>query len=129
MEKENFFMYKRIDHVALHVEDLDQSIKFYETNFGCHKYFEHRAGPGFRIAYMKLGDTVLELTHSPDGDMKGFHFCFETDNLDVAIAALKQNGVKCLTEPYETAARVPSEEGWRRTVFEGPDGEQIELRG
>jgi len=124
-----FYMFKRIDHVALHVADIDRSIEFYVTHFGCEKYFEHTAGPGFRIAYLKSGDTVLELTHFSDGDMKGFHFCFETDDLDGAIAALKSSGVKCLTEPYETAARVPREQGWRRTVFEGPDGEQIELRG
>jgi lactoylglutathione lyase len=31
--------------------------------------------------------------------------------------------------PHETAAREPRENGWRRVVFAGPDGEQIELRG
>lgn len=122
-------MFKRIDHVALHVADIDKSIAFYETHFGCETYFEHKAGPGFRIAYLRMGDTVLELTHHPDDAMLGFHFCFETDDLDEAVSTLKKNGVKCLTEPYETAARSPAEEGWRRTVFEGPDGEQIELRG
>jgi lactoylglutathione lyase len=31
--------------------------------------------------------------------------------------------------PHQTAAREPREKGWRRVVFRGPDGEQIELRG
>ena len=122
-------LFKRIDHVAIHVADIDRSIKFYTNNFGCDKYFEHTAGPGFRIAYLKMGDTVLELVNSPEEKMSGFHFCFETCDLDAAIRKLKACKVKCVTEPYETAARSPEEKGWRRSVFEGPDGEQIELRG
>jgi lactoylglutathione lyase len=31
--------------------------------------------------------------------------------------------------PHPTTAREPREENWRRVVFRGPDGEQIELRG
>ena len=122
-------LFKRIDHVAIHVADIDRSISFYTNHFGCKKYFEHTAGPGFRIAYLRMGDTLLELVNSPEKKMSGFHFCFETCDLDAAIKKLKACRVKCLTEPYETAARSPREEGWRRTVFEGPDGEQIELRG
>ena len=122
-------LFKRIDHVAIHVSDIDRSISFYRNNFGCEKYFEHTAGSGFRIAYLRVGDTVLELVNSPEDVMSGFHFCFETCDLDAAIKKLKACGVKCVTEPYKTAARSPREKGWRRTVFEGPDGEQIELRG
>ena len=122
-------LFKRIDHVAIHVADIDHSIDFYTNNFGCDKYFEHTAGPGFRIAYLKMGDTILELVNSPGEKMSGFHFCFETSDLDAAMEQLKASRIKCVTEPYETAARSPSEKGWRRAVFEGPDGEQIELRG
>jgi len=33
-------MFKRIDHVALEVADIDRSIDFYETHFGCKHYYE-----------------------------------------------------------------------------------------
>ena len=122
-------LFKRIDHVAIHVADIDHSIDFYANNFGCDKYFEHTAGPGFRIAYLKMGDTILELVNSPGEKISGFHFCFETGDLDAAVEQLKACRIKCVTEPYETAARSPSEKGWRRAVFYGLDGEQIELRG
>ena len=92
-------MFRRIDHVALHVADL------------------------------KLDDTVLELTHKSDGAMKGFHFCLEADDLDKAIKTLQDEGVTLLRPAHDTAARTPREQGWRRVVFIGPDGEQIELRG
>jgi lactoylglutathione lyase len=122
-------MFKRIDHVALHVKDLDGSVKFYEQHFGFRHYFQHAAGSGVQIAYLKLGDTVLELTHHFDGAMTGFHFCLETDNFDETVAKLQRDGVKLIRAPHDTAAREQRENGWRRVVFAGPDGEQIELRG
>ena len=122
-------MFRRIDHVALHVSDIDRSISFYERHFGCETYYEHSSSRGFRIAYLKLGDTVLELTHHGDGDMKGFHFCFETDDFEGAVAAMEKAGIPCLQPPHDTDARTPRETGWRRVVFSGPDGEAIELRG
>jgi lactoylglutathione lyase len=122
-------MFKRIDHVAIHVSDLNRSVAFYEKHFGFTHYFQQTASGGLRIAYLKLGDTVLELTHHSDGEMKGFHFCLETDNFDETVSRLQENGVKLIRAPHQTAAREPREEGWRRVVFGGPDGEQIELRG
>ncbi|MBF8253508.1 MAG: Glyoxalase-like domain containing protein [Deltaproteobacteria bacterium] len=122
-------MFKRIDHVAIHVADLDRSVAFYEQHFGFKKYFQHAGGGGMQIAYLKLGDTVLELTHRTDGAMMGFHFCLETDNFDETVAKLQQDGVRLVRAPHDTAAREPRENGWRRVVFAGPDGEQIELRG
>jgi len=122
-------MFQRIDHVAIHVSDLERSVAFYETHFGFKKYFQHAATGGLQIAYLKLGDTVLELTHKTDRAMLGFHFCLETDDFDAAVSQLQQDGVTLVRPPHDTAAREPRENGWRRVVFAGPDGEQIELRG
>ena len=120
----------KIDHVALHVSDLARSVEFYEKNFGFRHYFQHAAGGGHQIAYLKLGDTVLELTHYPNGSaMAGFHFCLEVDQLEAAPAELQAAGVAMVRAPHDTAAREEREQGWRRVVFRGPDGEQIELRG
>ena len=122
-------MFKRIDHMALHVRDLERSVAFYESHFGFKNYFQHAVAGGMQIAYLKLGDTVLELTHHSDGSMSGFHFCLETDRFDEAVAELRNAGVEMARAPHDTAAREPREAGWRRVVFRGPDGEQIELRG
>jgi lactoylglutathione lyase len=118
-------VFKRIDHVAIHVGDLERSVAFYEKHFGFKKYFQHAATGGMEIAYLRLGDTVLELTHKSDGAMAGFHFCLETDNFDETVGKLKRDGVQVLRPPHSTAAREPCETGWRRVVFAGPDGEQI----
>src|SRR5690349_5620395 len=89
-EARSDLMFRRIDHVAIHVSDLDRSVAFYEQRFGFEKYFQHAATGGMQIAYLKLGDTVLELTHKSDGPMKGFHFCLEAENFDAAVDALKK---------------------------------------
>ncbi len=122
-------MYKRIDHVALHVGNLERSVDFYERHFGFRNYFQHAVSGGPRIAYLKLGDTVLELTEHAEGAMSGFHFCLETDGFDGAVSKLQADGVELVRAPHQTAAREPREQNWRRVVFRGPDGEQIELRG
>ena len=122
-------MFKRIDHVAIHVADLDRSVQFYERHFGFKRYFQHAAGNGLQIAYLKLADTVLELTHHSDGTMAGFHFCLETDDFAETVEKLQRDGVKLVRAPHDTAAREPRENGWRRVVFARPDGEHIVLRG
>ncbi len=121
--------YKRIDHTALHVADLEASKAFYETHFGFETYFEHGTPGGVSIAYLRLGGTVLELTGRADPPVNGFHFCLETDDFDGAVAGLKAAGVEVRTEPHATAAREPREADWRRVVFLGPDGEPVEIRG
>ena len=122
-------IFKRIDHVALEVKDLDFSIKFYKEHFGFEDHYRQVTPSGIQIAYLKLGDTQLELVGRHDQIIGGFHWCMETDDFDGAVSQLKEKKVELLTPPHPTDAREPREKGWRRVVFKGPDGEQIELRG
>ncbi|HEX3030748.1 MAG TPA: VOC family protein [Bacillota bacterium] len=125
-------MFKRIDHVAFNVRDRVKSIQFYEEHFGFQKYYEHDVPAPVidKIVYLRLGDTVLELIHMPNGtNIQGFHFCLESDDFDADYTRLKNAGIPVDTEPHPTGAREPREEGWRRVVFVGPDGELIEFRG
>ncbi len=121
--------FTRIDHVALDVSDLEASASFYQKHFGFDRYNDYTTPTGLRIAYLKLGGTVLELVGERHGAMNGFHFCLITDDFDTAVSTLKADGLPIVTAPHPTGAREPGEEGWRRVVFGGPDGEQIEIRG
>lgn len=125
-------MFTRIDHVAFTVKDREKAIQFYEEHFGFKKYYEHDV-PALaieKIIYLRLGDTVLELIHMPNCQAsQGFHFCLESDNFDEDYNRLKSAGIPVDTEPHPAGAREPGEENWRRVVFIGPDGEQIEFRG
>ncbi len=121
--------FHRIDHVALHVKDVDASVRFYESHFGFQIYFRSPTPTGIDIAYLKLGDTVLELTGHADATTGGFHFCLETDDFDGAVATLTKAGVLIATPPHKSAPREAREATWRRVVFSGPDGEPVEIRG
>lgn len=125
-------MIKRLDHVAIAVSDLDRSIDFYSRHFGLDPYFVQTGPVGSlrAIAYLKSPQGIVELMHAPDRTLGvGFHFCFVTDDLDVTYDKLVTEGVSVKSEPRPTAAREPSEQGWLRCVFSGPDGEEVELRG
>jgi lactoylglutathione lyase len=125
-------MFQKIDHVAFIVKDRIKSIKFYEENFEFQKYFEHDVPVPVieKIVYLRLGGTVLELIHMPAGQANtGYHFCLTTDDFDGDYQRLVNTGVQVAQEPHTTNARVPEEKGWKRAVFEGLDGEMIEIRG
>lgn len=122
-------MFKFIDHVAVHCSDLEASVQFYTNNFGFVDFSRHER-PGGGIAYLRLGDTVLELTQKQGEPMSGMHFAVETDDMDAAASRLEANGVRLLQAPRPLGARRPGEPSTtRRAVFAGPDGEMIEVRG
>ncbi|WP_366923080.1 VOC family protein [Metallumcola ferriviriculae] len=90
-------MFQRIDHVAFVVKDRKKSIEFYEKNFGFKTYFEHDVPREEleKIVYLRLGDTVLELVHMPQGESNsGYHFCLMTDNFEEDFQKLKEQGVR-----------------------------------
>ncbi|MEG6617208.1 VOC family protein [Peptococcaceae bacterium 1198_IL3148] len=125
-------MFKRIEHLAFNIKDRARSIHFYEEHFGFKKYYEHDVPEPTieKIIYLRLGDTIIELIHMPTGSpIQGFHFCLESDNFEEDYTRLKAAGIPVDTEPQPAGSREPGEEGWRRTVFVGPDGELIEIRG
>ena len=126
-------MFKRIDHLALQVKNLVQSIDFYQQNFGFEKYFEHVVQNNTRIAYLKLGNTVLELFQKSEsvepGFSRNFHFCIETSDFEAAVTWLTEQQLTVAMPPHDTPARHDAELGWRRATFLGPDGEEIEIRG
>ena len=126
-------MFTRIDHVAFSVKDRQKSIDFYEKNFGFKKYFEHDV-PGVpnleKVVYLQLGDTVLELEHwTNEKENQGCHFCLISDDFDSDYQWLKNAGIPVVAEPHIPEPRILKEKGWKRVVFQGPDGELIEFRG
>ena len=125
-------MITRLDHTAISVADLGRSIEFYSRHFGLEHYFTQESpAPHLRaIAYLRSPQGVVELMHIPDHHMgAGFHFCFVSDDFDADYQRLIGAGVPVKSAPRPTAAREPSEAGWLRCVFGGPDGEEVELRG
>lgn len=140
-------MITKLEHMALSVSNLQQSIQFYTEVLGLKLVRELDCGPetplgtvvglpGCRakIAHLMCGDTMLELFEyiDPRGESvpgerrqadHGFiHIGFQSNDVRGDYQRLLQQGVQFFSEPIEFRPTV-----WI-VYFRGPDGEVGELR-
>ena len=99
---------KRVEHIAIAVESLGQSIDLLKNTFGIPLEYEEQIGQT-RLAMLPVGQTYIELLEGqgPESGVtrfiaeKGtglFHICFEVEDIDGALADLKAKGVKLRDE-------------------------------
>jgi len=108
-------MIKKISHVAMVVEDLDDAIELYETAFDL-KAVEVRVTGSRKTAIIPVGNGYLDISqpiHSEDMLSKFLrahgegihHIAFETDDIQVDVEAIKKRGVKMVDESPRTGAQ------------------------
>jgi methylmalonyl-CoA epimerase len=97
-------MIKNVDHIAIAVENLDESLANFEKLFGA--VVEHReqiAGYNVEVATVRVGNTCIEFVEgkTPDSPTRKYvekkgqgihHIAFEVDDINAAIAELVVNG-------------------------------------
>ena len=99
---------KRVEHIAIAVNSLGQSMDLLKHTFGLAAEYEEQIGQT-RLAMLPVGETYIELLEGqgPESGVtrwigeKGpglFHICFEVEDIDGALAELKQKGVKLRDE-------------------------------
>ena len=99
---------KRVEHIAIAVDSLKQSMDLLQNTFGIKVEYEEQIGQT-RLAMLPVGETYLELLEGqgPESGVtkwikqKGtglFHICFEVEDIDGALAELKAKGVKLRDE-------------------------------
>jgi methylmalonyl-CoA epimerase len=99
---------KRVEHVAIAVQSLTQSIDLLKNTFGLSLEYEEQIGQT-RLAMLPVGETYIELLegHGPESGVSKwigdhgpglFHICFEVEDIDGALAELKGKGVKLRDE-------------------------------
>ena len=99
---------KRIEHVAIAVQSLPQSIDLLKNTFGLSLEYEEQIGQT-RLAMLPVGQTYVELLQGlgPESGVTKwmgehgpglFHICFEVEDIDGALAELKAKGVKLRDE-------------------------------
>ncbi len=103
-------MIRKIDHVGLAVETVQEGLSFWRDRLGLRPGPEETIpGQGVRMTFLAVGDTRLELLEptaeeTPVGRFlrrrgPGFHhICFLVDDLDAALANLSRSGVR-LVDP------------------------------
>ena len=99
---------KRVEHIAIAVESLSQSIDLLRNTFGLSLEYEEQIGQT-RLAMLPVGETYIELLEG-QGPESGvtrwisergaglFHICFEVEDIDAALAELRAKGVKLRDE-------------------------------
>ncbi len=99
---------KRVEHIAIAVNSLRESIDFMRDTFGLPLEYEEQIGQT-RLAMLPVGETYVELLEGqgPESGVsqwvseKGpglFHICFEVEDIDAALAELRGKGVKLRDE-------------------------------
>jgi len=123
-------MFTRIDHVEILPSDFDRSMAFYQDvlEFSLVSRMPVEAGPLKEIAYLKLGDTVIELLHIENpapaslSMTVGYHaIALEVESMEAATTYLRDRGITVTWGPVDLGVSI-------RAEITDPDGLTIELR-
>lgn len=114
-----------IKHITLYVNNLEESVKFYETITELTVSRRFNAGPG-ELAFLTNGneETEIELIYMPQGQKfegKGMFICFETDKLDEMHKHAADNGLNPSPIQY------PEDKTSYFYVYD-PNGVSVQLR-
>ena len=101
---------KRVEHIGIAVEDFAAMTSLFRDKLGLNlDYVEELHDSQTRLAMLPAGQTFIELLEgmSPGSNTSKFiaergaglyHICFEVDDIDAALAELKEKGVKLRNE-------------------------------
>ena len=121
-----------IHHIAFHCHDIKAQEKFYARHFAFKRVWTFNEGKADEFIMLRCGACCLEFfprsadtaTTERGGEQKiGLrHLAFSVDNLEAAIAKLKEDGIT--PDPILDKLPVP---GLRICLFRDPEGNILEL--
>ncbi len=101
---------KRIDHIAIVVEDIEKTLEFWRDALGLELAdVEEVPEQKSQVAFLPVGESEVELVR-PTTDDSGVakylqkrgpgmhHICFEVDDIAGALKQLKARGVRLINE-------------------------------
>ena len=104
------FKVTRVDHIGIAVKNLAQAKKFYEEILGLKSPGEEVVEEQkVKVCFFPVGDSELELLEStsPEGPIAKYiersgegiqHVALRVDNIENALADLKEKGVRLIDE-------------------------------
>lgn len=103
-------MVKKVDHIGIAVNNLDESVKFYQDILGLELHgTEVVEEQKVKVAFLPIGDTEVELLEStsPDGPIAKFieakgqgiqHIAYRVDDIEAALEEMRAKGVRMIDE-------------------------------
>ncbi|MBI5957725.1 MAG: methylmalonyl-CoA epimerase [Chloroflexi bacterium] len=103
-------MIKRINHIAIVVEDLDSALAFWRDAMGLPvAKTEENPGENVDIAFLPVGESEIELLKPTDTESgigkylakKGqgmHHMCIEVEDIDATMQRLAAHGVQMIND-------------------------------
>ncbi len=119
-------MIRALAHVCFVVSDLQRSIDFYQGSLGLEPafYFTNERGERTGVYLRVGGRSFIELftgqAQSAAAQASYRHFCLEVDDIEQAVAGLRQRGIDC------TDVKMGLDHSWQAWLSD-PDGNRIEL--
>jgi methylmalonyl-CoA/ethylmalonyl-CoA epimerase len=107
---------KRIDHIAIVVEDLDQALGFWRDALGLDlSRVEEVGDQESTVAFLPTGPSQIELVKptSQDSGIARYlkkrgpglhHICLEVDDIQASLDKLKERGVRLINEQPMTGS-------------------------
>lgn len=109
---------------TLMVQNLEESLDFYQNIIGLSIDHRFNAGPGTEIAFLGNGDTKIELICNKEkkeiNPGEDISWGFATESLDSVMALLKEKGIT-FTGPFQPGPQV------RFVYVKDPNGMKIQL--
>lgn len=102
--------FKRLNHVAVIVSDLEQALHFWRDQLGLAlDHVETISSMAVKIAFLPVGESEIELVQPVTGDSglakylakRGpglHHICLEVEDLAAKLGELKGRGVRLIDE-------------------------------
>ncbi len=101
----------RINHVAIVVENVDDSLRFWRDALGLPlQHVEHNTDEAVDIAFLPTGESEIELIapFTEDSGVAKYlakkgaglhHICLEVADIDAALERLRAHGTELINEP------------------------------
>jgi lactoylglutathione lyase len=119
----------QIDHIALHVRDLAESTRFYQTVIGLEKVPDPFKDD--RHVFLRLSArTELHLIAGAQGVIEhdiDVHFALRVASVDLFRAQLAQMKIKYFSSKKEEGVVTTRPDGVKQIYFQDPDGYWVEV--
>ena len=87
------------------VDNMEDSLKFYQEIVGLSISRRFAAGPGMEISFLGDGETKVELicnpNHKATNNAGGISLGFEVESVDEMIKFIKEKGLEVDSGPYQ----------------------------